>query len=333
MKKLYIEKYSAKNKEDWDHFVLTRSINGTFLQTMQFLSYHPPGRFQDHSLIIRDGKKEIVCVIPAAEVVTDGSKHLFASHPGSTFGGIIVHNQANKGKSIDSILTLLEDYLHQKSFNEAIIKTTPAIFCRGNDVLIEYFLYKNDFVEEKELSSYIDYQKYDESIVNNFNNNRSRNLKDAMQHNLSFEKLNRREEIQALHAILAKNLEKFNKTPVHGLEELFELKNNIIPENVEFYGLKTPDMLIAGCMAFKFDKLCFHTQYLAMDYEYADMHPMTQLLYELIRVAHGHEYRYFSFGKSTESSGKELNQGLFHFKESFGAGATLNKIYRKTLKT
>ena len=83
-----IVKYSSEFEEKWDNFVMKRSMNGTFLQTINFLNYHPENRFTDFSLIIKKGN-EIIGVIPACDVNIDGSR-VFFSHRGSTFGGIIL---------------------------------------------------------------------------------------------------------------------------------------------------------------------------------------------------------------------------------------------------
>ena len=49
---LEIVKYEDKYQEAWDQFVLKNSVNGTFLQTRNFLNYHPEGRFVDASVLV-----------------------------------------------------------------------------------------------------------------------------------------------------------------------------------------------------------------------------------------------------------------------------------------
>ena len=80
--------YTEEQQERWDRFVMEQSANGTFLQTRRFLNYHPAGRFRDDSRMIFH-KQELVAVCPAADGRIDG-RRAFRSHPGSTFGGLIV---------------------------------------------------------------------------------------------------------------------------------------------------------------------------------------------------------------------------------------------------
>ena len=80
--------YDPSWDERWDRFVMEGSANGTFLQTRRFLGYHPSGRFEDASLMALDGQ-ELVAVCPAAAQTVDGVRML-RSHPGSTFGGLVI---------------------------------------------------------------------------------------------------------------------------------------------------------------------------------------------------------------------------------------------------
>ena len=57
--------------EKWDKFVMSDSVNGTFLQTRNFLNYHPLGRFADKSLLFVKGNN-IVAVLPANSIFTSG---------------------------------------------------------------------------------------------------------------------------------------------------------------------------------------------------------------------------------------------------------------------
>ena len=39
--------YSTDKSAEWDSFVLGQSVDGNFLQTRRFLSYHPKDKFVD----------------------------------------------------------------------------------------------------------------------------------------------------------------------------------------------------------------------------------------------------------------------------------------------
>ncbi len=54
-----VSPYKASFQEDWDRFV-RQANNGTLFHLRQFLSYHPPGRFEDHSLVFTGRKGPLV---------------------------------------------------------------------------------------------------------------------------------------------------------------------------------------------------------------------------------------------------------------------------------
>ena len=71
-----VQPYTADQEAAWDRFVMQESGNGTFLQTRNFLNYHPAGRFEDASLIVTNEHDAIVAVVPAAVQQRDGKPGL-----------------------------------------------------------------------------------------------------------------------------------------------------------------------------------------------------------------------------------------------------------------
>lgn len=329
---LRIEEYNEKFEEKWDNFILNNSINGTFLQTRNFLNYHPHDRFVDNSLIIFKGDNTIVAVIPACSISNEKSETIFHSHKGSTFGGIIVGKTFNCIKNIEGIIKVFHEYIKEKDFNKVIIKVTSDIFCNCNMDLINYFLFKEGYRNYDELSFYIDFNNYKSEIISNFTASRRRDYKYSLKNDFIFSKIVSNEQIAEFHSILSNNLKKFEAKPVHSLEELLDLKNNRLNDVVEFYGVYYESKLIAGSMVFKFSNKVFHTQYLAADPEYLKLFPMNFLDTQLIMTAYEEGFRCFSFGISTEEDGKILNYNLAEFKEGFGTNHSINKTFYRNFK-
>ena len=82
--RLFICEYEPKHASDWDNFV-NRSIQGAFLHTRKFLSYHRE-KFVDKSSSTTENSR-IMGLFPAAIDPTNDSSII--SHPGITYGGII----------------------------------------------------------------------------------------------------------------------------------------------------------------------------------------------------------------------------------------------------
>lgn len=326
---LSIEKLSIENNEKWDNFVMKDSVNGTFLQSRRFLNYHKD-MFCDHSLLIKKGTS-IVAVVPACELV-EKNKKIFYSHKGSTFGGIVLNNIYNNIIHVDSVISILEEYLNQEKFDKIILKNTSEIFCTNNTNLLDYFYFKYGYSNYNELSLYIDFNNYDSMIENNFSASKRRDLKYSLKNDLQFKLLKTDDEINHFYKLLVSSLINHNTKPVHLLEELLDFKNNRLSDIVEFYGVYYKDTMIAGSMVFNFNNTVFHTQYLASDPAYSNYYPMNFLNYNLIREAYLNKFRFFSFGISTENQGEILNASLAKFKEGFGTIGSINRTYFKELK-
>ncbi len=328
---LRIEQYNDKFEEKWDKFVLNNSINGTFLQTRNFLNYHPKDRFKDNSLIVFKGDNTIIAVIPACTIYEDEKKILY-SHLGSTFGGIIINKSFNNIEHVENIIQVLNNYLNENKYNKIVLKNTSDIFSNGNVNLINYFLFKDNYLSYDEISFHIDFKEYKEDVISNFTASRRRDYKYSLKNNLEFKELTTINEIELFYNILCGNLNKFDSKPVHSLEELIDFKENRLKDIVDFYGVFQDDILIAGSMVFKFGSKVFHTQYLAADSKYLKMYPMNFLDTNLIEIAKEKGFEYFSFGISTENHGKILNNNLAEFKEGFGTIYSLNKTFYKEYK-
>ena len=84
--KLTISRYTDEDAALWDDFVW-QANNGNIFHTRQFLNYHPPGRFEDHSLIFRKDNK--VHALMPATVKFEGHRKILVSHRGASYGGIV----------------------------------------------------------------------------------------------------------------------------------------------------------------------------------------------------------------------------------------------------
>lgn len=318
--------YSAEYEQKWDDFVLKESINGTFLQTRKFLNYHKEGKFTDCSFMFFNGNA-LVAVIPA-NLRDDLS---FVSHGGSTFGGIIVSPNVYNVDGISLIMDLFEEELLKLKVKHVFIKQTPEIFCKDSALLIDYFLYQKGYKSVSELNFYMPMDRFEEDVTSGFTSGKRRDFRYASKNDLTFKLLTTKEEIAQYYEVLLMNLKKLNLTPVHSLEDLYDLKFNRFDERIRFYGVFYEGKIIAGSMIFLFQDDIFHTQYLSSDKEYLKLYSMDFLVGNLIAEAKKEGKRLFTFGICTEDKGRYLNMNLSHFKEGFKADYCINYSYEKDM--
>lgn len=325
---LEIVVYNEKYKDKWDKF-LENSINGTFLQSRQFLMYHPDSRFIDNSILFINGGN-IVAVIPAN--VINEEKKILISHQGSTFGGIILAPSSLNISALEQIFNKLENYLIENKFDEIILKEPGKIYLKDSFELLEYFYYYKGYSVSVEVGYYIDYLNYKDEIISNFSASRRRDYRYSLKNELYFKQIDTKEEILSFYNILCDNYKKFNKSPIHSQQELLDLKFNLLNQYIDFYAVYYNNEMIAGSMIFKFGKQVFHTQYLAVRQDMTKIFANEFLYKNLIETAKKLGYQYISFGTSTFEKGKILNKKLALYKESFGSSEYVNRSYSKQIK-
>lgn len=324
-----IKKYTDEQQTKWDDFVLYKSINGTFLQSRRFISYHPRDKFADHSLMIYKGEMIVACVL-ACEGEENGGR-IFYSHKGTSYGGIIVSKQIYNATSISVLMDLLEKYFIENGFDRIFFKMVPRMLARDNVELLDYFLYQRGYWQYAELNYYLDLKKYTGDISSQFSAGKRRDYRYSLKYDLSFRLLEREEEVKDFYNVLQMNLRKLGLKSVHTYEELLDLKFNRFNEEIEFYGVYLGKRLIAASMVFYFNGHILHTQYLSSDEKYLKYFSMDFLIYNLIAVALKNGCDFLTFGISTEHHGKYLNMGLLRFKEGFGAEYFINRSFEKKL--
>ena len=322
---LKLIKYDSSFERKWDNFI-GNSANGTFLQTRNFLNYHNSDKFEDCSLMIVKGD-ELVAVIPANIVQTNGQRR-FISHQGSTFGGLIIKENGFKINLLEEIFDLLDKFFTSNGFSSISFKQTGRIFCAKNTDLLDYFFYYKGYQTGYEVGYYIDFSSFNSDVLSNLSSSRRRDYKYSLKNNLTFKELYEINEITEFYSVLEDNYKKFNKAPVHSIDDLIDFKKNRLTDIVKFYGVYLNDKMIAGSMVFCFNGV-FHTQYLAVLGQFSDLFANEFLYVSLIEEAMKNKYKYFSFGTSTLDNGHVLNSNLARFKEGFGTSQYNNKTFSK----
>ena len=326
---LTIKEYSEKYEKVWDKFVLDQSMNGTFLQTRLFLNYHPKNRFNDNSIMFFKGTA-IVAVIPA-NVVMENNERILISHQGSTFGGIVLGSNFKKISICEEIFQLLDTYLRENKFREIRLKYTSDVYSEFPSEILDYYSFLYGYTPSYEMGYYIKFSTFKDDVLSNCSSSKRRDYRYSLKNNLFFCELISDEDVILFYEILCDNYLKFDKTPIHTVQELLDFKNNRLTNIVHFYGVKQNDELIAGGMVFTFNKNVFHTQYLACKQDKTCTFANEFMYVNLIEEAKKNNYEKLSFGTSTLNGGKVLNTHLAQFKEGFGTTEYINKTYVKRI--
>lgn len=324
-----IVEYHDEDYNKWNEFVKNNSVNGTFLQTKQFLDYHPRERFQDASLLFLN-KGNIVAVCPACCITEDGKK-VFSSHKGSTYGGLVISPKFYKTEKLLELISDLEQYLYDKQYKKIELKITPDILSMESSELYQFCLQYRGYSQKVFLNTYVDLNYYKDDILSNFEQGKRTNVHNCLKEKLYLEQIDSKKQIEEFYGLLCHTLGKYGQKPVHTVNELMRLKDERLKDEVKVYGIFKENEMLAGAMIFYFEKaMCAHTQYLAAKAGYEKLSPMTFTYYSVIEMVKKMGYRYVSWGISTEHDGT-INYGLTRSKEAYGSFHSLNRIFEKEL--
>lgn len=329
MSKLTVIPYTPEQAAHWDDFVMNRSMNGTFLQTRRFLSYHPQGRFDDASVMVLEGQ-EPMAVVPAARQTVDGGLWL-RSHPGSTFGGPVISPLLLRAPRLVEMLEAL-DAFWAASYDAAELKITSDLFSTLPTDGLQYALYHAGYTDELEIAAWLPLQKPYDQLRADYSFNKRYDLKKCEKAGYRDAPITDAAGLAAFYDLLCLNLQKFDATPVHTLAELNDFVFDRLKDECAVLGVyNDQNQLCAGAFLFCFAQAnVLHTQYLAT-------HPAakgvsTYLYDSVIRAALSRGCARVSFGTSTHDRGRVLNTGLIQNKEGYGALHSLNRIYTRRYK-
>jgi len=318
-KNLEIFPFDEENAEAWDAFV-NATTNGTLFHTRAFLRYHPAGRFHDDSLIFLKGGK-VLAVFPAA-VRSDDKTNILRSHPGASYGGLVVRSTLSLRDAMRLVQQLVE-YAKQCGYAGVEMTLPPQVYYFRPSNYLDFALYQNGFVYRKrEVSSVIPLDVPPPLMIELFSAESRRAVRRAEKLGVQ---VGESDDYAEFYKILKRNLSlRHNVKPAHTLEELITLKK-LFPEKIRLFASFVDEQMIAGIVVFSCNDRVALAFYVSHDEAYQKYRGVNLVFNEVIRWSAEQHFRFLDFGIFTVNM--EPNWGLCRFKESFGASG----IFRDTL--
>jgi hypothetical protein len=308
---IHVERYTAQHQAAWDLFV-DNAKNATFLFKRAFMEYHTH-RFIDHSLLFWDDN-ELVAIFPANETETN-----IWSHKGLSYGGLVLKTKTN----LPSVLIYFEElkkYYEGKKFTTVFYKSLPAFYCSSPAYEEEYALFKLNALRLKvEVNSIIDLQS-----PLHYSRNRERAIQKAIHHQLFITEDADFDPFWG-DILIPNRWEKHRIIPAHSLEDIRLLKSRF-PENIVHFNVFKEADLVAGGTIFLTNGIV-HTQYIAAN-ESGKTVGAADFLVDYLIKKYASDYKYLSFGISTDTDGLRLNEGLFKWKSGFDATVFPHYTYK-----
>ena len=317
---LKIIKYSESKKLLWDDFVVNCK-KGTLFHLRSFLSYHPEGRFKDHSLIVTK-KEKLFSVFPAAEEIVNNNKYLI-SHPGASIGSFVSPDILSISDSIE-LVKLLLSYAKENMINVIRIKLPPSLYQVELSNYMEFAFFRNNFTyTTREMTSIVFLEKTLSKTVHKFKPSHRRATRKAMENGVQ---VRRTKNFKSFYKILKKNLKiRHGVAPTHTINELLSLQR-LFPERCVLFGAYLEEKMIAGVVNFVINDRVILAFYISHNEEYSEYRSVNLLFYRIFDWAIKLGFQIYDFGIFTVNG--EPNMGLGRFKENFGASG----VFRDTIE-
>lgn len=310
-----IEYYRPELQPQWDS-VVRSSRNGTFLHLRGYMDYHAD-RFADRSLVVCDSAGKICALLPAA-VPAGVDTDTVTSHPGLTYGGLLLPLAAD-GADVLEMMDAIVQFYSEKGYKSFVYKPVPHIYHKFPCEEDLYAIFRLKAMPAVwQLSSTFPYPG-----VPVRNENTRRNIAKGIKNGIT---ICESDDYAAFHAMLSANLAaRHDAAPVHSLAEI-ELLASRFPDNIRLWMAKDASGTPAAAVLMYITDTCAHTQYIASTADGRRLRAVPALLAHLIDV-YSH-LRYFDFGTCNEDSGRYLNEGLMRQKNGFGARGTVYTSFK-----
>ncbi|MBM2814508.1 MAG: family N-acetyltransferase [Ignavibacteria bacterium] len=320
MDKITVHKFETNQRNEWEAFV-ANSNNGTMFHMLTFLDYHPEGKFEfEHLCFRRNGK--LIAVLPGG---LTNKGETFWSPVGASYGGIVT-NDLPFSDSLAIVDAMMEHFRNEK-VKDIFLIPPPSIYSTKFSQHIEYaMLYRKFDFELHYISHAIDLRNFDKSLLN-FDKTARKTI-----HKILREKkltISESSDYATFNDILIENKARHNVRPTHTLEDMLRLRE-LMPENLRLLMVEYNGKPIAGSLLFLCNPnvvLCFYNMLL---YEYEQLRPIYLIMYETIRWAVEHNYKWVDIGVSQDTSAVDPmtpSLGLINFKERFDARGVLRSTY------
>jgi len=302
-----IIRYENRFKSDWDIFV-DKAKNSTFLFKRDFMQYHRD-RFDDFSLMIFE-KDVLKAVLPA-----NVKDNVVFSHQGLTYGGLVVESSC-KLDFYEKIFKALLQFLNKNNINCLEVKILPSIYCKASSDEILYLSSIYNAKLSQSIGSVVYIEKepiISKSIIRNANK--------AIRKGIFIQETNDFDTFWN-QLLIPRLKERYNKKPVHTLEEIKYLKRRFSNEIVLIAAF-LENQMIAGTVLFKSDTFV-KSQYIGSKAVFNKLGAIDLLHSQIIRNLN-HEY--FDFGVSVNPEDNLIHKSLIQWKEQFGARTIVFPTY------
>jgi Acetyltransferase (GNAT) domain len=314
-----IRPYRTEDAAAWKAF-LQDSNNGTLFHDLDFLSYHPPGKYNFHHLVGFRGP-HIEAVIPGA-LSADG---VFVSLAGASIGGPAV-KKSLPAEGCMHLVEALQFYCNSARWQGIEIILPPPIYNNEPDQIIEFALHVRGFqLVHRSMSLLIPLDQEKPNHYERVFRERQRRYVRAFRRKGVAVTESDIDGLGEFLELLEETHARLKSQPTHTPAEIRRLFDRV-PGHLRIWSAHLDGTVIASMLLFILNRNICVTFYLCDRASHRANHGATVLLAEVIDALGERGYRYLDMGPS--ASTVHFNHGVVGFKESLGARAFCRDRWR-----
>jgi hypothetical protein len=314
-----IRPYCPDDAAAWKAF-LAHSNNATLFHDLDFLAYHPPGRFDFRHLVAFRGNR-LEALIPGS-LSEDG---VFVSLAGASIGGPAVRKSLPAEACLD-LVQALQLYCKSTGWRGIEITLSPPVYHDEPDQKMEFALHLGGFAladRSMPLLIHLDSEKGDH-YQRLFRQSQRSYFRACRRKGVVVTEAGI-EELGEFLELFAETYAKFQALPTHTPDEIESLFRRL-PSRLRIWSAKLEGRTIASVLLFVLNSNICNTFYICDSASHREFHGVTVLLAEAADILATRGFRYIDLGPSASST--HFNQGVVSFKESLGARAFCRDRWR-----
>jgi hypothetical protein len=314
--------YEPRHRDQWAEFVKA-SDNGTLFHDLDFLAYHPAGRFNEHHLLFYY-RGELAAVLPAALLPGADGKPRLTSPYGASIGGLVLPERQPAGLTI-ALCRRLQEYVRDLGGAGIDMRIGPSYYNRCPGEGPGFALAATGFaLAQRWICPAIRLPQVFEEVMGVIPGNKRRSsVRTALAKNLCVSPAGV-DRLAEFYLILAADRRRHEARPTHTEAELRWLLEKL-PDRIIMFICALDGVVVGGTVMFDLNDRVSLWFYPCHDERFASYRPPTVVLYRMLEEYTRRRFRYVDLGPTGSvlagTGPVHLNEGNLFFKQEMGGVA------------
>jgi hypothetical protein len=316
-KPITVVPFEPSRANEWTKF-LHSSDNGTLFHDLDFLAYHPEGRFDFHHLLFFQGE-ELIALLPGAIVAHENCRK-FISPAGASVGGFVLPPRISVSCAI-GICRELQKHMDRMECGQIEFRIGPGYYSRLLAETQSFALAATGFLLQKRwICPRISLPGDGDVAAIVPSAKRRSSVRTALGRDLRVEPAGI-DRLPEFYSVLKANRAKHNALPTHTEAELCWLLQHL-PERIRLFTCTFENRIIGGTVMFDLNERITYWFYPCHDDEFQSFRVPTVVLFRMFEEYLRRGFSHIDLGPTGDADlsacAYRLNEGNLFFKEEMG---------------